>query len=437
MKSNLEKVSSLERRLNIEIPAADVGAAFGRVFKQVQKQAHLKGFRPGKAPLPQIKSVYGDRVQQDVVQELIQKHYYEALKEHAVEPISYPEFEFDQPAENKDFSFSANFEVRPEIQLKTYTGLEVEKEKYEFDEARVEQVLNNIRSSRAETVAVLEDRGAVKGDIAILDFDGYVDGQPLPGGKGTDHSLELGTNSFIEGFEEGLLGMKVGGQKTLSLKFPTPYHAAELAGKPVEFKVTLKELKKKQLPELTDEFLKTIGSTETVSELTAQVRKDLEQGETQRIEQDLKNRILKQLVKANPVDVPPSMLKDQKQALVEDMKKKMLDQGMPETEFSEYVNKWDGDFNTTAKEMIQAGFLVDAIAAKEDLRCNKEDLDKKIDEYAKQTGLEIDKIREFYTKPDQAQRLTYMITEEKVVAYLTGKAKVKEVSKSALKESSN
>lgn len=437
MKSNIEKVGSLERKLNIQIPADTVGEAFEKMFKTVQKQAHIKGFRPGKAPIATIKSMYSDKVKQDVVQDLVQKHYVEALKEHSVDPISYPEFEFDVPAEGKDFSFTASFEVRPEISLKKYEGLSVEKEKFEVLDTKIEQVLENIRAARAELVPVLEDRAAKNGDIAIIDFDGYVDGKPLEGGKGTDHNLELGTNSFIEGFEEGVVGMKVGGNTTLNLKFPDPYHSADLAGKPVEFKVTLKELKKKSLPELTDEFLKSIGAGETVEQLKKTIRDDLEKSETKRISQDMNNRLLKQLVKANPVDVPPSMLKEQKQILVNDMKNRMMEQGMSEADFGTYASKWDKDFETSAAEMIQAGFLVDTIAKQHNLSWTKEDVEKKIEEYAKQTNLDPQKIREFYARPEQAQRITYMITEEKVIAFLLQSAKVTEVEKSKLKDSAN
>ncbi len=437
MKTNLEKVSNLERKLNVEIPAVTVEAAFEKLFKQVQKDAAIKGFRQGKVPLNTIKTMYGDRVKQDVVQDLIQKHYYEALKELALDPVSYPEFEFDAPSEGKDFAFTAHFEVRPQVTLKKYEGLDVEKEKFEFDEAQVSKVLDNIRSSRAEYVPVFEDRPAQLGDFAVVDFDGYVDGQPLQGGKGVDHSLELGSKSFIDGFEEGIVGMAIGSSKSLNLKFPDPYHSKDLAGKPVKFDVVLKSLKKKSLPELTDDFLKTIGATETVTELTATIRKDLQESEARRIDQDVKNRLLKALVKTNPVDVPPTMLKDQKKALVEDMKKKMMDQGMPDEEFSDYVSKWDGDFNATATEMICAGFLIDAIAQKHDLRWSKADVDSKIDAYAKQMNMDVEKVREFYAAPEQAQRLTYMITEEKVVDFLTKSAKVKEVEKSKLKDSAN
>jgi trigger factor len=435
MKSNLEKISNLGRKLNVQVPAADVGAAFDKIFKQVQKQAQIKGFRPGKAPLATIKMMYNDRVKQDVIEELVQKHYAEALKEHAVDPISYPEFEFETPLEGKEFSFTAHFEVKPEIQLKKYEGLEVEKEKFSIDEGRINQVLDNIRSARAEFTPVLEDRPAQMGDIAIVDFDGYVDNQPLAGGKGTDHELELGSKSFIAGFEEGIVGMSVGASHNIRLKFPDPYHSADLSGKDVEFKVTLKQLKKKSLPELTDDYLKSIGAGETVESLTKNIREDLEKTEKKRVDQDLKNRLLKELVQANPVDVPPSMLKEQKQVLVDDMKKKMQEQGMSDKDFSEYTQKWDKDFENSANEMIQAGFLVDAIAKKYSLVCTKADIDNKVQEYAQQTGLEIEKIRDFYSRPEQVQRISYMITEEKVLEFLLAKAKVKEVEKAKLNES--
>ena len=261
------------------------------------------------------------------------------------------------------------------------------------------------------------------GDTAILNFEGFVDGKPIDGGKGTDYPLELGSKSFIEGFEEGVVGMKVGASKTLNLNFPTPYSSKDLEGKPVEFKVTLNKLMKKELPELTDEFLKSIGSNETVEQLKATIEKDLEQQEKRRIAQDYKNNLLKALVKANPIEVPPSMVKEQKKGLIDDMKQKMLEQGMNEQDFAEYSQKWDKDFESTALEMVQAGFLIDAISEKEKLHCEAADIDNKIKEYTTQTGLEESKIREFYSKPDQHNRLAYAITEEKVIAFLTAKAR--------------
>lgn len=425
MKSALEKVSTLERRLNIEVPASAVNASFERWLKNIQKQANIKGFRPGKAPLPTIKTMYADKVAQEVVNDLIQKHYFLALQEHKVEPVSYPQFDFKAPTENADFAFTANFEIRPEVKLKKYEGLEVLKEKLVFDNAKVDEVLENIRGRNAKLVDVLEDRSAQKGDIAVIDFEGFVDGKALEGGKGENHNLELGTNQFIEGFEEGVIGMKVGSEKTLHLKFPDPYHSADLSGKPVEFKVKLAALKKKELPTLDDEYLKSIGSTETLTELKESLRKRMEKTENDRIEQEFRNELLKALVKANPVEVPASMLKEQKAALIENMRKDFEGRGVGGKEFDDYVQKWDKDFETTASEMIQSAFLVDEIAEKHNLKWQPADLDAKFAQIAKENDSELDKVKEFYGRPELQQRLTYTITENKVIEFLTNTAVIK------------
>lgn len=443
MKSTLEKVGTLQRKLNVLIPAAAVATEFDVIYKDIQKQANIKGFRQGKAPIATIKSIYGDRVKSDVTQNLIQKYYSTALREHSLEPISYPEFEFDAPDAQKDFTFSANFEIKPDVNLKKYEGLVVEKEKYETDEQHLNQILENIRASKAELVPVLEDRPAQMGDVAVLDFDGYMNGAPLDGGAGKDHNLELGAKQFIEGFEDGIVGMKVGAEKTISLKFPDPYASPELAGKPVDFKVKLNGLKAKRLPELTDDFVNQMmgqsepGKTHTVASLKETIQKDIEQSEQKRIETDFKNRLLKKLVEENPVEVPNTLMQEQKQALIADMKKKMQEQGMGEGDFEQYAAKWNTDFENTAKDMIQSGFLVDAVAKKYDLIWTEADFDAKMQEYAKQTGIEETRIREFYSKPEQQQRVTYMITEEKVIKHLTDKAKVKEVSKADIKNAQN
>lgn len=427
MKSSVENLSNLQRRLHVEIPAAVVENTFQKHFTNIQKNVELKGFRKGKAPIATIRSVYGDRVKMDVVQDLIQNHYAEALMSHKLEPIGNPEFEFQDPMEGFDFKFSAAFDVRPEVTLKKYEGLEVEKETVKFEDKRVDEVLENLRNSRATQVDVLEDRPAQNGDTAVIDFEGFVDGKALEGGQGTNHNLELGAKQFIEGFEEGVAGMKVGEQKTLNLKFPSPYHSQDLAGKPVEFKVTLKGLKKKTLPELNDEFIKSIGGDQDLAALRETIKKDLMESDKKKVEDNFKNNLLKKLVAENTFDVPPRLLEEQKQALMEDFRNRMQSQGMTEEDYKDYVVKWDGDFANTAKEMIQTSFLIDAIARKHNLAATQEDVTKKLSDYAAQTGIELQRIEEFYSKPEQMSRLTYSLTEEKVIDFLTKSAKVKEV----------
>jgi len=437
IKSTVEATQGLQRKLNVEIPTNVVQSAFDKVYQNIQRHVEIKGFRKGKAPLNTIKTMYKDRVVGDVAQDLIQAHYAQALKEQKIDPISYPEFEFEDPTENKDFSFTAIFDVRPEVKVKKWEGLEVEKEKFVFNDKQYEDTLNNIRQSRAELVDVLEVRPAQNGDVAIIDFEGFVDGKPLENGKGENHNLELGAKQFIDGFEEGVVGMKVGDTKTISLKFPDPYHSAELAGKPVDFKVKLNSLKKKELPEINDELLAKVGTKQTVEEFKKTLRDDIEQSEKKRIEDNFKNRMIKKLVAANPVDVPASLMKEQKESLIKDFKKRMQDQGMQESEFEAYVTKWDSDFAKTAGEMIQSSFLIDKLAADNNLTCTEEDISKKFTEYAKQTGIEEARIQEWYSKPEQMSRLTYMITEEKVMKLLTEKAKIKEVDAKELKEEQN
>lgn len=438
MKSNVEKVTSLQRKLSVAVPVTDIQTSFEKVYKDIQQEVTIKGFRKGKAPLNTIKSLYQTRVKQDVIQELIQKHYAQALLEHKLQPVSYPEFEFDDLMENKEFNFSAIFDIRPDIKLKNYENLTVEKEKLEFSEAKIDETIDNIRSSRATFMTVSENRAAQLGDFVIIDFAGSVDGAPMENGAGTNQQLELGSKQFIEGFEEGVVGMKVGEEKTLNLKFPTPYHAKELEGKSVVFKVKLNEIKEKVLPEINDEFIKTTGSgVGSVEEFRKIVRADLENTEIKRIEDAFKNRLLKVLVKENPVDVPASLMKDQKKLLIEDFKKRMAQQQMDESTLDEYIAKWDKDFEKTAGEMIQSSFLIDAIGQKYDLICKKADVDRKFTEYAAQTGIDEARIREFYSKEEALSRLTYQITEENVIKKIMETVKVKEVSPMDLKNEEN
>jgi trigger factor len=427
MKTQLEKVSSLGRKLSIEVPATVVSSTMNAFFNGVQKDVELKGFRKGKAPIAMIKNIYGDRVKMDVTQELLKMGFSKGIQEHNLDPVDYPEFEFDEVVEGKDFNFSANFEVRPQVELKTYEGLEIEKEIFAVDPKELDSILENIRNSRASSEDVTELRSAQKGDIAVIDFKGMIDGQPLERGDGTDHPLELGSKSFIDGFEDGIIGMTVGQTKTLKLNFPENYHA-DLSGKAVEFEVTLKKLRTKVLPELNDEFVTNMtGAPGKLEDLKNNIRKDLEDRQNKKTEEQLKENLLKKLISLNELEIPQSLVREQKKLLVQDMQKQMANDGMSEADYEQYKDKWDADFEKTARQMIHVAYLIDAIAEREKLHCTKEDIETKFDEYAKQTGIELARIREFYSKAESMNRLVHKITEEKVIGFLLGKSKIKEV----------
>ncbi|MCB0363972.1 MAG: trigger factor [Bdellovibrionaceae bacterium] len=427
MKITLDKLEGLAHKLSIEVPADRVREEFTKAFKDLQKEVSLKGFRKGKAPLNVIRTHYGDRVKQDVLQNLISDSYQAGLEEHSLDPIGYPKIKFENFDDDKDFIFTAEFEIRPEINLSKYEGLEVEQQKIEIKDEQVDGVLKNIQSNHAEMVPLLEDRPAQEGDMAEVAFEGFVDGQPLEGAQSERHMLELGSGQFIDGFEEGVIGMAIGAETTLNLKFPDEYHNKEIAGKPVEFKVKLNSLKKKSLPEIDDELAKKLGEFQTLNELKEQIRKDLESSEKQRVAEELKNKILRALVDANPVDVPKSLHERQKQMLIDDVQQRMKHQGLNETDFEEYKTKWDDDFNQSATFVVQSSFLVDALADKLSLRPTKDDFEKKIEEIAGQTGLEADRLKEYYLQQENQSRLSFQIMEEKVVAFLIDKAKIQEV----------
>lgn len=433
MKSTLDKLDGLSRKLNIEIPAEKVQEAFEKVYKGIQKNATVKGFRKGKAPMATIKSIYSDRVKSDVVQDLIQESYQAALEEHSLDPIGFPKVSFATANEENPFHFTAEFEVRPEVVIKKYENLPVQKEILEISDERVNGILENIRTSQAETVTVFEDRALAQADVAVLDFAGEIAGQPLPNGTAEGHMLEIGSGQFIEGFEEGLVGMKIGEHRDLNLRFPEAYHEPSIAGQPVKFHVTLKGIKKKVLPELNDELAKKVGQYDNLDALKEAIRKDIKDSEERRIQEELRNRLIKVLVENNPIEVPRTLVAEQKKALVEDFKGRMQQQGLGEAEFEQYKGKWEEDFDKTARFMVHSTFLLDTLAHQLKLEATPPEIEQKIEEYAQQTGLEIDKIRQFYAKPERRSRLAFQITEQKVVDHLIGKASVQEVATAQLK----
>lgn len=427
MKSTIETQDGLMRKLAIEIDATKVQSAFDHVYKEIQKSANLKGFRKGKAPLATIKSMYADKVRDDVLNDLVSEGYQWALNEHSLNPIGYPKLNFENLDPAANFKFTAEFEVRPEVKVEKYEGLKVEKEKLVINEEQVNNILENIRTSQAELVPVFEDRAAISGDTADINFDGYVDGQPLPGGKADNHMLELGAGQFIEGFEDGVIGMKTGEEKEINLKFPDEYHNNEIAGKPVLFKVKLNGLKKKSFPEINDELAKKTGEFDTLDELKAAIREDITQNEERRIKEDLRNQVLKKLVEENPVEAPQTLKDQQKQMIIDDVKQRLAQQGMGDKDFEEYKSKWADDFEDSAKFMVQSTFLVDALADKLDFRATPQDIQQKIADYSQETGIEVARLNEFYNDSDKRSRLGFQLTEEKVVSYLIDKADITEV----------
>ena len=428
MKTSLENVSDLERKLNIVVPAQEVQAAFTKAYRGVQKQAVLKGFRKGKAPLDKIRQLYHERLKSDVVQDIVQSYYSTALNELSLEPISYPSIEFDDISEAADFSFTAEFEIRPEVSVTNWEKLPVKREKVHVPEEAVEKAIEDIRGSRAETSPVLEERPAQLGDIAVIAFKGSTLEGPFPNGSSESHELELGSNTFIPGFEDGVMGMSPGQTKTIHLTFPENYQQG-LGGKPAEFEVTLKELKKKTLPNVDDEFVKSLGGPfTTVEEMKAKIRDNLEEREKQRVHEDLRNRVLRVLAQRNPVEVPKSLLTEQKKTLVDDFKNRMARNGLSTEDLARYEDQWASDFEEMAKFMVQTSFLVDVLAREHQLVATAQDIEAQVRAASRQMNVSVSQIKQWYAQEDRRVRLVYQVTEDKVAEFLISHAEIEDVA---------
>lgn len=427
MKTNLENISNLEKKLKIEVPTQTVNEEFSKAFKYLQREANIKGFRKGKAPLATIKTMYSDKVKGDVVQNIVQSTYWNALKEHKLIPVSMPSIDFEEIKEDTPFTFTANFEIRPEVKIQKKTGFKVEKEKLSVSEDRIDSVVENVRQSNSLFQTITEARSLQKGDFAIIDFEGFINGAPLENGSAKGHQLEIGANQFIPGFEEALLGMNAGEQREVNLKFPADYHVETLKDQPVLFKVTLNEIKVKTLPELNEEFFKKIGQTDLAS-LREQIKKEMEESDKQRIEQELRDKVMKLFVEANPVEAPKSLLEEQRKALVADFQNRLKSQGFTDENFDEYQQKWNDDFDKTAEFMVKSAFLIDKLAEEEKLHATDADMEAKFDDMAKRFGMEKEKIKNFYKEKEGLQKMSYQITEDKVFKFILNGSTVEEVA---------
>jgi trigger factor len=434
MKTSLESISNLEKKLSIEVPPQLVNDEFNKAYQYLQKKVDIKGYRKGKAPMNTIRTIYADKVKSDVVQNIVQTTYFNALKEHNLTPINMPSIDFQDIKEDAPFNFTANFEIRPDIQVKNKSGFKVQKEKLNIDDKRVSEAVDNMRQNHANFESITEDRPLAEGDFAIIDFEGIVNGAPLENGSAKGHQLEIGSKQFIPGFEEALIGAKKGDEREVSIKFPDDYHVENLKGAPVVFKTTLQDIKRKVLPEVNEEFAKKLGN-DSVEDLKTKVREEMENSEKKRIDTEMRDTLMKSFVEANPVEVPKSLFDEQRKALVADFQNRLKSQGFNDDNFNEYQDKWNEDFDKTATFMVQSAFLIDKIAEDEKLRATDADVDAKFAEMAKQWGMDKDRIMSFYKeKQGGLEQMKYQITEDKVFEYLLKNSSVEEIDKPKTKE---
>lgn len=437
MQINVEQLSSIKKKINFEIPAERVLAETQKAFAEIRKRAVIPGFRKGKAPEGLIRKSYQGQVEGDVMKNLFNDSYFKYIQENKIFPVDHPEVNADSLVEGEPFKFSATIEVYPDVVVNDYEGFEVVKEKFVADDKAVDARIEQMRNNMAQLQPVAEERPAASGDHVVIDFEGFIDGAPLAGGDATDHLLELGSNSFIPGFEEQVIGMKAGEQKRIALTFPEQYHAAELSGKPVEFAVTLKELKIKEMPALDDAFAQECGEFATFADLKAKVAETLEKQELDRIERDFKDALIKQLIEKNDFDVPEVMITRQLASMLENTKQRLQYQRMTLEMMGLDEQGYKAQFRPVAASQVKGALLLHALAEKVGMTVNDSDFEARLQSISAQSGQDYDRVSKYYLQnADARQNLEEQIKEEKVLDLIAAKAVVVEKVKEEILESS-
>jgi trigger factor len=422
MKSVIEEINPVKKKINIEIEPDSVEKEMDKALKDVAKKAKIHGFRPGKAPKNIVEKHYGEEVRSEVMNRLISDSYLTALREHKLSPVDMPKIEnITTLAKGAPLSYTAIVEVRPSITLGAYDGIEVKETDLVVTDEELNQTLDRLREMYAQ-LEVVEDQMLAKDHTAIIDFEGFHDGKSIEGAKAADHVLAIGSGNLIPGFEDQLIGMKKGETRDIQITFPADYTNKEIAGKDARFTVTLKEIKKKVLPELNDEFAKDTGGNKTVDELKARVKEDLEarkrdeQGSVQREE------LMSRLVEAHAFDVPQGMVEHELQAMARQQATRFARQGMDIKSFD--VKKFMEKNRDLAMNRVKGILLLEEIAEKEKIDVTDQELSSSIAAMAKGAGQTAEAVKKHYDSQDGGlDNLRASLVQEKTLGLLLSRTK--------------
>ncbi len=402
MLNRIEKIEDSKVKLEVEVAAPDVDTALARAYRKVVKKVNLPGFRKGKVPRRVLETRFGPEVlHEEALEELIPPAYEQALEEAGIDPINQPEFELVQVEEGKPLLFNAVVEVLPEVELGQYRGLEVEQDQVEVDDLQVDHHIYMLREQNAR-LAPREDQPARDGDLVTIDFKGFVDGEPFEGGESEDYSLELGSRSFIPGFEEQLVGVKPGEEKEIVVNFPKDYRNEELAGKEARFQVRMKQVKEKQLPELNDDFVKEVSEFETFDEMKADLKEKMLKNAEEQSKTKLEESLIQIVTDASEVKLPEVLVQRQIDRMIGDMENYLRQQGLGLDKFLELsgknMNELREQNRPEAEKRTRANLVLDAIAKKEGFTVEESELEAKISEIAENYNDQPDRIKDILEK---------------------------------------
>lgn len=433
MTVKMEKLENSRVKLTVQIDAETLEKAMEEAYRKNVKRINIPGFRKGKAPRKIIELNYGpDVFVEDAVELLLPRLYEDALDETEIKAVDRPEVDIEHIDRSEGATFTYIVDVYPELTLGNYQGLKVDREIVQVSDEDVENILKQQQQRNSELV-VAEHTAVQKGDFAVIDFIGYVDGKPFSGGAAENHTLEIGAGQFIPGFEDQLIGVEVGETKDIQVTFPEEYHAEHLAGQEATFTVTIKELKEKFLPEIDDEFAKDISEHETLDELKAEIRKNLEDEATRRTTEQMENKLLELIAEDSSVEIPQSMIEHQAGHLLDYFLQNMQRQGFSEEMYLEMTGQSREDlqaqFEPQAKTQIMHDLILEAIIEKEGITVSEESVEEKIQEFMGSAGeltpeLE-ERMREYWNS--QRPGIEAQIRREKALQLIVDNAVITDV----------
>jgi len=424
MKANVEEISSIKKKVSIEIPEGQVNKEVESFYKDLGKKAKIKGFRPGKVPRNILERYFKDYVKAEVIQKLIQDTYPQALSETDLQPVSPPVIDPGEFEDGKSFQYSAVIEVKPDIKLEGYTGLKIEGKKEGVKDEEVEERLKALQNLHANLKTILEVRPIQAGDYVIVDYEASLGGKPLEGGKAIDFTLEVGSGQFIPALEEKLIGLKPEEEKEIEVSFPQDYGYQKWAGKTISFHVKIKEIKEKILPPLDDEFAKDLGDYSSFEELKAKLKGEIEKEKELTLERQLKDQLVDQLLEANPFEVPESLVEEQAKTMVSDTKLRLAAQGVVLKNLGVSEEKLQEDYKAMAQKQVRTFLILDKIAGQEGIAVTDEEAEDRLKEMSERMHQKFDVLKRYYEKNGLLPEVKAGIIRDKILNFLLEKANV-------------
>lgn len=425
MSYTVENLENNMAKLTITVSAEDFEAAMVKSYNKNKKSISMPGFRKGKAPRKMVEKLYGPEVfYEDAANFVIPDAYEEAAKESGLEIVARPEIDVVDIAEGKEFVFSATVALKPEVTLGEYKGIEVEKKVVKVMAADVNAEIDKVREQNSRMITV-ENRGIKKDDTAVIDFEGFVDGEAFQGGKGEDYPLVIGSHSFIDDFEDQLIGKKVGEEVEVNVNFPEEYHEASLKGKPALFKVAIKEIKMKELPKLDDEFASEVSEFETLKDYKASVKKSLTEKKKEEVKREKENEVIEKVVENITVDIPAAMIDEQVQQMVQEFASRIASQGIAFEQYMQMTGMTPealmGQMKPEAEKRIKTRLTLEAIVKAENIKATAKDIDKEIENMANMYQMEVDKVKEMIGDA-QKEQIAMDVAVQKAVDFVVKNA---------------